>query len=142
MKLTIELVPSSCFFSNLRTELSKKEWERIRKKCYELANNKCQICGGKGTRHAVEAHEIWEFDELNKIQKLTGIISLCPQCHMVKHFGRTEIIGKREQAIKHWMKVNKFTREDFELYLQVVTEQWIKRSQIKWNLDIEFIKNY
>src|SRR6266487_470536 len=29
MRLTVELVPTTCWFSNLRSELSKDEWDRL-----------------------------------------------------------------------------------------------------------------
>ena len=30
-KLTIELVPRTCFYSNVRSNLPDKEWDRLRK---------------------------------------------------------------------------------------------------------------
>ena len=63
MKLTVDLIPESAFFKNLRSELPAKQWDALRKKCYEKAGNKCEICGGRGTKHAVEAHEIWQYFE-------------------------------------------------------------------------------
>ena len=72
--LTIELIPKTCWFSSVRTTVKKKEWDKIRFISYEVANNKCQICGdigkNQGYKHNVECHEIWEYDDLNKIQKL------------------------------------------------------------------------
>jgi hypothetical protein len=44
------------------------------------ANNKCEICKetGKtqGYKHNVECHEIWIYNDEDKIQKLIGLISL------------------------------------------------------------------
>ena len=36
----------------LRSEanLSKKDWDKLRKACYESAGHKCEICGGVGWR--------------------------------------------------------------------------------------------
>ena len=102
-KLTIELVPSTCWFSNVRTLLPKKTWDTLRKESYNKANNKCEVCGdhgkNQGVKHFVECHEIWEYDDTNRTQTLKGLISLCPRCHMVKHFGRTTVIGKQDIAI-------------------------------------------
>jgi len=53
-ELTIELVPKTCWYTNLRSELPKSKWDKLRKKSYQEADYKCQICGGKGNRHPVE----------------------------------------------------------------------------------------
>ncbi len=62
-QLTVELVPRTCWFSNLRSELSKEEWDRLRRPVFERAGNRCEVCGGKGTQHPVECHEVWEYDD-------------------------------------------------------------------------------
>jgi hypothetical protein len=73
-KLTIELIPSTCHYSNVRTTVKTSEWDKIRFISYEAANNKCEICKetGKtqGYKHNVECHEIWEYNDEDKIQKL------------------------------------------------------------------------
>ncbi|AKJ73572.1 hypothetical protein SP39_1 [Salmonella phage 39] len=79
------MVPKTAWFTNLRSHLSKSNWDVVRKKCYAKANYKCEICGGKGTKHPVECHEIWDFGN-GKIT-LKGLIALCPSCHEVKHIG-------------------------------------------------------
>lgn len=137
--LTVELVPKGQWGTNLRSELPKKEWDRLRKDCYAKADYCCEICNGKGHRHPVECHEIWHYDEETKTQRLDGLIALCPPCHQVKHIGRTMAIGKGEKAIKHIMKVNGWSKQDVELYLEEVFETWSRRSQEKWTLDISWL---
>ena len=44
MKLTIELVPSTAWFTNVRSEVSKAKWDKIRRKSYKHADYKCEIC--------------------------------------------------------------------------------------------------
>ena len=65
MKLTIELVPQSSWGNNLRSEanLSKGQWDKLRKESYRKANYKCEICGEKGPKWPVECHEIWHYDD-------------------------------------------------------------------------------
>lgn len=48
MKLTIELVPTTCWYSNVRSNVSKAEWDIIRKESYSNANNCCEICKSTG----------------------------------------------------------------------------------------------
>lgn len=136
MKLTIELVPSTSWFSNLRSLLSSTEWDKIRKGCYKNANFKCEVCGGIGDKHPVECHETWEYDEVNGIQKLISLIALCPNCHEVKHIGLAGIKGRQKQAIEHFCKVNGCTTQEAEKYVQEAFKIWNKRSEQEWTLDI------
>lgn len=80
IKLTIELVPSTSFYTNVRSILPTKEWDRLRKESYAKANFKCEICKGSGLdqgyKHALECHEIWEY-KADGTQYLKGLISLC-----------------------------------------------------------------
>ena len=84
MKLTVELVPRSLWGINLRSELPKSKWDKLRKATYKKANFVCEICGGVGRKWPVECHEIWHYDDENKVQRLDGLIALCPPCHQVK----------------------------------------------------------
>ena len=43
--LHIELIQKTCFYSNVRTLLPNKYWDKLRKESYEAANNVCEICG-------------------------------------------------------------------------------------------------
>lgn len=142
-KLEIELIPKTCFFSNVRTLLPKKYWDLLRKASYEKAEHKCELCSdtGKkqGYRHNVECHEIWDYDDKLKIQILRGLISLCPRCHQVKHFGRTSAVGLQAVAFKQLEKVNKWNHKDCVTHLADTMTQWADRSQYKWRLDISIL---
>lgn len=142
-KLLIELIPTTCHYSNVRTTVKKKEWDKIRFISYELANNKCEICGdigkNQGYNHNVECHEIWEYDDENKIQKLIGLISLCPTCHQVKHIGRAIAIGKHKQAYAQLMKVNKWSQKQVEEHILESFEIHKERSKHEWGLDLSIL---
>ena len=143
IKLTIELIPSTCHFSNVRTTVTSAEWDKIRFLSYEKANNKCEICGdtgkNQGYNHNVECHEIWHYDDINHIQTLTGLISLCPTCHQVKHIGRAIAIGKQVPCFKQLAKVNKWTREQILEHITSSFELHKKRSKFQWKLDLSIL---
>lgn len=63
MKLSVELVPSTSWFKNLRSMLAPEEWDRLRRKTYREADYRCEICDGQGPDHPVECHEIWHYDD-------------------------------------------------------------------------------
>ena len=139
MKFNIELVPKSNWYKNVRSEVTKEEWNILRKNCYRKANYTCEICGGKGTEWPVECHEIWEYNDRKHIQKLIGLISLCPDCHKLKHIGRTQIMGEYDLAINHFMKVNNITRKEAENEIKKAVVIWNKRNKYSWILDLDFI---
>ena len=140
MKLKIELVPSSSFYKNVRSNVSRSEWDIIRRKSYQKANYKCEICGGIGNKHPVECHEIWEYDIKTKIQKLVGFISLCPKCHQVKHIGLSQIRGLYGECLEHLSKVNNISIDKAEKYIDERFEEWQERSNVKWTLDISLLE--
>lgn len=142
LKLTIELVPKTCWFSNVRAVVSKNQWKQLAAQVYSKAYNLCEICGGIGPKHPVECHEIWHYDDKKLIQKLVGMVALCPNCHMVKHIGLAQIQNRGEQALRHLMKVNKMSRPKAEQYIIDCFQLWGSRSTKQWKLDISHLKDY
>lgn len=146
LKLTSELVPSTSWYNNVRTNVTEAQWDLLRGKCYREAQFKCQICGdvgqNQGVYHTVEAHELWEYDDINKTQTLTGLMALCPYCHKAKHPGLANIKGETHIVIRQLMKVNDMREDEADDYLDDCFEQWEERSEHDWELNIEFIDTY
>ena len=141
-KLTIELVPQTCWFSNVRKQVSDKDWNRIRSQVYEQADRRCEVCGGQGTRHPVECHEVWEYDEAAEVQRLVRMIALCPACHEVKHIGLAEVRGRADLAQAHLAEVNGWTAELAARYVNEAFDTWRRRSSRTWSLDISALGTY
>ena len=146
MKLEIELVPETVWYSNLRKLASKKEWDEIRKEVYVKANHKCEICGASGK---LNCHEIWEYDDKNNIQHLKGFQALCDNCHNIKHIGFVNVqISKGmwpkkvlEDLAKHFMKVNNVSPNEFDHHIKEAFDIWRERSKKEWKTDFgEFDK--
>lgn len=135
MKLEIELVPRTSWYSNLRKHLSQSDWDIVRKKCYRDAGYVCEICGGKGPKWPVECHERWKYDDERSIQKLIGVIALCPDCHMVKHAGLAQINGKIDQVIDQLIKINKIDETQAKQHIDTTMGIWKSRSYNKWTID-------
>ena len=139
--LTIELVPKSSWYANLRSELPKEEWNTLRRACYRKAGYVCEVCGGTGDRWPVECHEVWEYDDTHKNQKLVGLIALCPSCHQVKHIGLAKVRGRLEEATEHLSKVNGWDVEKCEQYIEDQFDVWRRRSEFSWELDLSFLQD-
>lgn len=150
IKLEIELVPQSCFFTNLRAILDSEDWDKIRKQVYKKADYRCEICGGKGDTHPVEAHEIFLYEEVGvedlpepmRVQNLVSVQSLCPLCHEAKHMGLAQIRGFGERAKETLMRVNKWNEKETEEYVRMKFEEWSIRSKYQWHINIDRITDY
>lgn len=140
-KLEFELVPDCCWYSNLRTLLSKKQWDFLRADAKERAGGKCMICGKKVNR--LEAHEQWEYDEENCVQKLKDIVAVCHDCHSVIHIGRTSLLGDIERAEKHYMKVNNVSYAEYRKDLGKANEDHQRRNKVaEWKLDLTYLQRF
>jgi hypothetical protein len=142
--LTVDLIPSTSWWDNARSKLTKAEWDCLRKKTYKQAGYRCEICGASGLQQGakwpVECHEIWNYDQDARVQKLVRLIALCPRCHQVKHFGRTQLLGKEKEALEHLMRVNQWPKEDAILHIKQAFLTWKERSQIDWALNLDILK--
>lgn len=137
LKLTSELVPATAWRKNLRTNVTRSLWDKIRYDSYQRSGNKCGICGAEGQ---LQCHEIWDYDDENHVQKLSGFIALCRDCHQVKHIGRSGILamdGKLDfdHLIDHFCKVNNCSKKIFDKHQKQVSEKWRQRSKYPWQCD-------
>ena len=108
----------------------------------QSANSQCEICGGRGPAHAVECHEVWSYDDVHSVQRLAGLIALCPACHAVKHFGRTYTRARGGEALQQLATVNGWTVEAAADYVDLVTELWKSRSEVRWRLDLSWLTQH
>lgn len=135
MKLLIELIPKTAWGKNVRTQFPKTVWDTLRKKQYQEAGFRCEICGASGK---LECHEVWEYiEEPERVQKLVRLIALCPDCHAVKHMGRTSTLGEEafEHAVRHMMEVNGWNVFEARDHIEEAFVIWRQRSQYDWKLD-------
>jgi len=146
MKLTIELVPKTSWYNNVRGIVAPSIWDDLRKECYTRAGHRCELCSdvgfNQGVNHAVECHEIWEYDDEKKTQTLTGLIALCPKCHSVKHAGLAQMQGKLPAVISQLMFVNNITKNDANECLKKAFDTWRQRSACQWTTDVKFLNSY
>lgn len=140
MKLEFELVPDGCWYSNLRSVLSKEQWDVVRKDAYARSGGKCMICGASGR---LEAHERWSYDEIRGIQKLEDVIAVCPLCHSVIHIGRTQLKGDERAASEHFMRVND---ADYAAYRRALGEANRRHAELnrvsEWALDLSWLRRF
>ncbi len=147
-KLTIELVPSTVWYSSIYQYYKKsnnfQKWQDIKKELFAKEGTKCWICG-KETNH-LEAHEFWHYDDVKHAQKLEAIHHLCGLCHKIKHIGLWlhtqdgEMMLKKERLtgndiINHFCQVNDCSKDEFKKYEDEAFETWRERSKHQWRQD-------
>ncbi len=141
MKLGFEMVPDSCWYSNLRSILLPAQWNAVRRDAYARAKGKCMICGAPTAR--LEAHERWSYDEANCVQKLETVDAVCKSCHEVIHIGRTSLLGNEEMACAHFMKVNGCGYADYRKALGEANAEHRRRNAVaEWKLDLTWLKRF
>jgi len=145
-KLSIELIPEKSWGKSLAQWLPKKDWDSLRRKIYRRYNWTCQICDTFGVR--VHCHEVWEYDDQKKIQKLKDLNCLCEDCHNIKHWGRTINLlheGTYSQDYidklrKHYCEVNKCPVEDMIKHIVEAGDKNMKRSRYRYKIDFSGLK--
>lgn len=142
LRLFIELVPRTCWLSNVRNHVTKEQWDTIRKHTFRTARYVCQICGGKGDNWPVECHELFQYDDAANAQKLLAFQALCPPCHRVKHFGMTQVKGLEAEAFAQLCRVNGWTDEQARKHVREQFALWHERSEREWSIDLSYLESH
>ncbi|WP_449279232.1 DUF5710 domain-containing protein [Leucobacter sp. GX0328] len=140
--LYVDLVPQSCWFTNVRSCVSKRDWNRIRRMMSDRAGHQCEICGSRRDKEAkrwLEAHERWDYDEEQAIQTLRRLILLCTDCHTATHFGHASLRGKEDIATFVLARVNNWSAQELMDHIDQAFIDWRRRSQLSWRLDISLL---
>lgn len=84
-----------------RTLLGVSTWNHIRKRCYALADNTCEICGDKpeNLRHR-HAHEVYDIDYEKGTAKFIRAFCICALDHLgCIHTGRAITLFKDKNPL-------------------------------------------
>jgi len=136
--LFVDLVPSSCWFTNVRWCVTEADWERLRRPIVRRAEGRCEACGAeRGQR--VEVHERWHYDYDRSVQSLRRLVALCPACHSTTHFGHAAAIGRDGEARAHLQAVTGMTDDQAREHITAAYERWAVRSAMTWELDLSVL---
>jgi hypothetical protein len=140
-RLTVELVPSTSWFTNVRSLLPEDEWDLVRRAVYRRARYRCEVCSGRGDAHPVECHEVWAYDDEHHVQRLERLVALCPACHRVKHLGLASVHGRYDEALRHLADVNGWRLEEAERHARSAFARWEERSRHEWTVDVAVLES-
>ncbi len=140
--LFVDLVPQSCWFTNVRSCIDTTSWARLSRLTRERANHRCEICGAMAkpaSKVYLEAHERWDYNPTTSTQALRRIITLCTLCHLVTHWGYARVSGREHLARKHFQAVSKMDDHAIDQHVIDAFEVWKRRSQRAWQLDLSIL---
>ena len=94
-------IPKPCHALAPRTLLGASTWNRMRKSCYALAGDKCEICGDKPenlrNRHA---HEVYSIDYEKGEVRFVRAFCICALDHLgCIHTGRALTLYKQNNPL-------------------------------------------
>ena len=155
----------SCISSNSWDKLRHKIYERVDYKCEccgidckktrlyeppefvtETINASSSDFDGETERNKwntirVEAHERWQYDFLNQVQKLVRIVALCHRCHTSTHMGLAGLRGLNILALEHMKKVNNWDDKKLKQDCEERSDLYRRASLVNWKLNIDIITN-
>lgn len=137
--LFVDLVPSTCWFTNVRSCVTERDWERLRRMVVGRAGQRCEVCQAAADRRQgrwLEVHERWTYDDRTRVQRLGRLICLCTPCHTVTHFGLAQLRGREAEAKRHLMAVTGMGPAQAQEHIDQAFEVWYARSQYVWELDL------
>jgi hypothetical protein len=137
--LFVDLVPKSCWFTNVRSCVPDRDWERLRRTITVRAGDVCEVCGAGPDPAAgrfLEAHERWAYDDAARVQSLRRLICLCSPCHAATHYGLAQLRGRDGQAQSHLMAVTGMSAEQLAVHIGEAFDAWVARSRLVWELDL------
>lgn len=140
--LFVDLVPRSCWFTNVRSCVSERDWERLRRPIVRRADHRCEICGAgedPAVRRGLDVHERWLYDEAAGVQVLRRLIAVCERCHLVTHFGRANLTGRTAEAFAHLRAVTGMDEGSAAEHVDAAQRLWLARSARVWELDLSML---
>lgn len=94
-------IPKPCHMLNPRNLLGPTTWNHMRRRCYALADDTCEICGDKpeNLRHR-HAHEVYEIDYEKGTVKFVRAFCICALDHLgCIHTGRAVTLHKQDNPL-------------------------------------------
>jgi hypothetical protein len=134
--LFVDLVPTSCWFTNVRSCVCQRDWERLRRMIQVRAGGVCEACGqNPGT----DAHERWAYDDAAGVQSLRRLIWVCAACHETTHMGLANLRGRGPAARAHLQKVTNMSTAATAAHVERAFALWQRRSTRTWELDLSML---
>lgn len=143
-ELFVDLVPRSCWFTNVRSCIDAGSWARLSRLTRERAHHRCEICNAcaaKERKVFLEAHERWDYHPTTHVQSLRRIVTLCTPCHLVTHWGYAQVSGRERLARAHFKAVAGIGDQEVSRRVEAAFALWGDRSRQSWSLDLSMLSS-
>ncbi|MET9726471.1 DNA primase [Streptomyces zaomyceticus] len=140
--LFVDLMSSSCWFTNVRSCVTPPDWERLRRMITRRAGMRCEACGAgedRTVQRRLEAHERWAYVDAARVQRLKRLICLCTDCHTVTHYGYAQVRGLEAKAFAYLVKVAGMSHAEARRHICMTFTVWAVRSATTWTLDLSIL---
>lgn len=140
--LFVDLIPRSCWFTNVRSCIDAGSWQRLSRLTRQRAGHRCEVCSGQAQPQRgvhLEAHERWEYLPQTGVQSLRRIVTLCTWCHLVTHWGYAQVSGREALARRHYKEVSGLDDHGVNHAVAEAFALWSERSQRSWTLDVSIL---
>jgi DNA polymerase-3 subunit epsilon len=156
-RLAIELVPALQWGRNVRAVVAGDTWdalrwflgaERFRPRFLSIdfpdqdwrEKLVCAYC--EAERKALELHEVWEYDDARKVQRLVALKPICSKCHLAVHMGYANATGQTEKALATLAAVNGWTARQAKTHTDRAFAIWETRRKIAYALDVSLLHSF
>lgn len=127
-----------------RAIMGATEWNKVRRKCYEDADYKCEICGFQCEPGKAHAHEIYDIDYKKGTSTFVRCVCLDPICHlrfihsgraltMYKHgdplYSKEKLLDGAEHGFKLISEYNKTHKR--KIYVFSTIADYLKEPELK-----------
>ena len=140
--LSLDLIPSTCWFTNVRSCVSRDDWKRIAMGVKRRANKVCELCGTKADpaqKLYLDAHERFEY--VDGVQILRRLVCACTRCHLSLHYGHARATGQEDDAREWLAHVNQWDKAQVDAAVDAAFAVWAQRSRQEWTLDLSIIES-
>lgn len=141
-KINFSLIPRAAYGQKLKSVTGEREWLSISTKIREKADYVCSCCGERHPEpYGTHAHEIWEFNQRTKTQKLKDIVCVCANCHEVIHFLNSKL--PQATLVDRYITINDMSKEEGLRDYKVALRRFLFLTDTvdKWELDVSEYKS-
>lgn len=126
----------------LLTQYPIRLWERLCKKTVSNAKGLCEVCRIQ-SEAPLKCSAQWKFVDETKVQKLAGLVALCPTCYAVEQVtDDLKLLGVQEEVLKvltHLSQVNGWPQQQAKEHLIQALQKHKERSKYNWTLDLSWL---
>jgi len=106
-RLNIDMIPYGMHGKNVRAVLSSEQWRAVCTVTHKANRYRCVECGRDRNQARLECHESWQYvsSSTGTAMQISGLHTLCHECHMGKHIGLARKLGEYDKVKSHLMRV-------------------------------------